>query len=311
MNMMKYIKKAMPALALGIGFMLGKSYVAYHASPIEERPAAFDGSDSHVSKAIGRTSLEGNANPAKIVEVLQSKQSNLEKRISEYETRISGYETENSSLKEELTKLRHDAGIYDFSQLKEPSEVTLEERFAKSPTYYLGNIDKKYEDILQMIDTALKSQRNIRKGFFANNKDSPSAWMDFYNFGSMTVIKTANRLEYYVDIDLKEELLTEKAFKIGPDDYGVDEIRVVINKDKIDKENGIEELLNMYIMSQVHNVQLDYDITNMILSEHVSIGKIELPILKKEGEKVKAVPNSVVLAESIMQDIDFIIKDIK
>ena len=67
----------------------------------------------------------------------------------------------------------------------------------------------------------------------------------------------------------------------------------------------------MYIMSQVHNVQLDYDITNMILSEHVSIGKIELPILKKEGEKVKAVPNSVVLAESIMQDIDFIIKDIK
>ncbi len=297
------------AAGIAIGGYATKKYFSPVDSPrrLDDRATTSTGiepSKKDADSMAYRASLEGNGKNIanETIEILQGNQKTLEEKVLKYEN-------ENKTLKEELTKLRHTAGIYDFSDLKEPEDVKLEDRFAKSPVHYLGNFDKKYEDILSMVDLALKSQKNIRnRGFFAGGED-PSATMDFYDFGEMTTGKDSDRAhQYWVDIDLKDELVASDPFVNSLRGY---EIGISIDKAELDGENGVEEIFTMNFQSEIHNIHIFYNATKMIWSEHASLGKIELPVVSRDDEKVKTVPKSIVLADNIIQGIEFIVKDIK
>ncbi|GEM_PF-5425804 len=304
----KYIAGAIPVLTLGLGFMIGRDYD--NSSKIETREVELSSSNGKTSfqgekgidSKIYRPSLESNGKNItnETIKVLQGNQKTLEEKILKYDV-------ENKTLKSELTKLRHDAGIYDFSDLKEPIEITLEERFARSPAYYLGNFDKKYEDILSMVNIAIKAQKNVHnRGFFGGGKD-PSAAIDFYNFGELTMIKDADRPgQYFVDIELKNELVDFEPFMNSQRSS-----QIGITVDKVVDENGAAELFTLDLQSEIHNIRISYDAKEMKGYEIITFRKIELPILEEENKKYESVPRSITLANSIIEGIELVLKDNK
>src|SRR3989344_3126979 len=296
-----HIVGAIPVLTLGLGFMVGRDYD--NSSGIETQEAELSSSDGISPQGEKGTdftvfypSLEGNGKNIanETIKVLQDNQKSLEEKVLKYES-------ENKTLKGELTKLKHTAGIYDFSDFKEPEDVKLEDRFAKSPVYYLGNFDKKYEDILSMVDIAIKAQKNIHD--WHEDGKWPRTAMDFYNFGEMIILKNQGRShQYTINIYLKDEMVTLDPFTNSESD-DID-IGIAIDKAEVNVGNSVEEHFQVYLHSKMHNVQISYNATKMTGYEFISLGKLELPILDEQNKKFKSVPRSTTLANSIIEGIE-------
>lgn len=316
MNFKKYLLRSVPVIALAVGGFVGYGFGSRRAfedlSTLDERNSDSSSMDSASTPRGDHSTLEGNPvrnnrDAAENTRMLLEKQNDLEKQLLESRN-------ENNLLKEKFESFQKKAGFYDFSNLKEPEGINFEEKFRKSPEFYLGNPGKKYEDLISMIEFAVVNAKEWKYNSFFSDEEYTAAEMKFYSLGEMSVFKrkvptpdVTLTKDYSVDIDIKKDLSKVEPFAFE------NEIRLHIEEYSIGspKEDFLEARLNVYSKENdayAYEAIFFYNKTKNELKLNAVVSKVEIEIpesMVKPSSNQKLI-NSL---ENIMNGIDYIAKD--